>query len=89
MVGHLGGDMLSFLVYDTEEEVEIWATKVVECFETFEMKGNVSKLEIMLIAWGKGSKTHLKKGGSRKTEVQRSRYLNQSSHISQVSGYED
>ena len=23
-------DMLSFLVYDTEEEVEIWATKVIE-----------------------------------------------------------
>ena len=43
-------DMLSFLVYDTEEEVEIWATKVVECFETLEMKANVSKLEIMVVA---------------------------------------
>ena len=49
-------DMLSFLVYDTEEEVEVWATRVIECFETFEMKANVSKLEIMVVAWGKGSK---------------------------------
>ena len=49
-------DMLSFLTYGTEEEVEAWATKVVECFEIFEMKANVSKLEILVVAWGKGSK---------------------------------
>ena len=49
-------DMVSFLVYDTEEEVEVWATRVIECFETFEMKVNVSKLEIMVVALGKGSK---------------------------------
>ena len=49
-------DMLSFLAYDTEEEVEIWATKVIECFEIFEMRANESKLEIMVVAWGKGSK---------------------------------
>ena len=49
-------DMLSFLVCDTEEEVEMWATNVIECFEIFEMKANVSELEIMVVAWGKGSK---------------------------------
>ena len=38
--------MLSFLVYDTEEEVEIWATNVIECFEIFEMKAKVNKLEM-------------------------------------------
>ena len=30
-------DMLSFLVNDTEEEVEVWATSD-QCFETFDMK---------------------------------------------------
>ena len=50
-------DMPSFLVYDTEEEFEVWATKVIECFEIFQMKANVSKLEIMVVAWGKGSKS--------------------------------
>ena len=30
-------DMLSFLVYDTEDEVEEWATRVIECFVMFEM----------------------------------------------------
>ena len=48
-------NMLSFLVYDTEDEVDVLATWVVECFEMFEMKANVSKLEIMVVAWGKGS----------------------------------
>ena len=49
-------DMLSFLVYDTEDEVEVWATRVIECFEILEMNANVSKLEITVVAWGKGSK---------------------------------
>ena len=49
-------DMLSLLVYDTEDEVEVWATRVIMYFETFEMTANVSKLEIMVVAWGKGSK---------------------------------
>ena len=26
-------DMLSFLVDDTEDEVEVWATRAIECFE--------------------------------------------------------
>ena len=47
-------DMLSFLVYDTEDEVEVWATRVIECFEKIEMKASASKLEIMVVAWGKG-----------------------------------
>ena len=49
-------DMLSFLVNDTEEDVEVWATRVIKCFETFDMKANVSKLEIMMVAWGMVSK---------------------------------
>ena len=49
-------DMLSFLVYDTDDEVEEWASKVIECFEKFEMKANVSNLEIMVVAWSTGSK---------------------------------
>ena len=49
-------DMLSFLVYDTDDEVEEWASKVIECFEMFEMKAYVSNLEIMVVAWSTGSK---------------------------------
>ena len=45
-------DMLSFLVYVTEDEVEVRATRVIECFDTFEMNANVSKLEIMVVGLG-------------------------------------
>ena len=34
--------MLSFLVCDTEDEVEVWVTRVIECFERFEMRANVT-----------------------------------------------
>ena len=59
----------------------------IECFEMFKMTASVSKLEIMVVAWAKVQTNH-KKGGSRKTEVQRPRHHNQSHHISQVPGYE-
>ena len=52
---------------EEEEEEEEWLDVsevafvgdmlcVVQCFEMFEMKANVSKLEIMVAVWGKGSK---------------------------------
>ena len=82
-------DMLSFLVYDTEEEVEIWSTKVIECFEMFEMRANVSKLEIMVVAWCKGSKPILRRVARGRLKCNVGGFYNQSHHISQVSGYED
>ena len=54
-------DMLSLLVYHTEDEVEVWATRVIECFEMFEMNANVIKLEIMVVPWCKGSKPSTRK----------------------------
>ena len=49
-------DMLSFLVYDADDEEELWATRVIECFEIFEMKANVSKLEILVAVLCRRSK---------------------------------
>ena len=82
-------DMLSFLVCDTEDEFEVLATRVIECFEVFEMKANVGKLEIMVAAWDTGSKPTTRQVARGRLKFSVRRITIKNHHISQVPGYEE
>ena len=49
-------DLLSFLIFDDEEELSRWAEICIQAFEDLDMKANIGKLELLVMAYGPGAK---------------------------------